>query len=83
MSNMSALAWVKERAKVTVTNEELGGKAYQITRKYFRGEIPFHMKAQLLKECKNLENTETAYEKILFSNKTNLEYWHNEYLLVE
>ena len=79
---MSALAWVKDKAKVNVTVEELGGKEYQVTRKYFRGSIPFHMKAQLLKECQNLENTETAYEKVLFSNKTNLEYWHNEYLPV-
>ena len=76
---MSALAWIKSKATKKIEIETLGGKEYEVTRIYFRGNVPHHMKSQLTKECKNLENTETAYERVLFSNRTSCEYWHTSY----
>jgi hypothetical protein len=77
---MTALNWIRSKAKTTVEVCELGGKMFEVTRVYFRGSLSFQMANQVKAEArKGLENTETTYENILFSNKTNCEYWHTTY----
>jgi len=76
---MNAINWIRAKAKTTVEVCELAGRMVEVKEVYFRGALSPQMAAQVKKQARDLENTETTLERVLFSNRTNCEYWHTTY----